>query len=109
MPTLLGCVDVLVLPSRLEGLPLVAIEAMQCGARVVATDVVGTAEAVGSDNAVDITLADWPERMAARAAAMLRGEVSQELPAHISWRVTAEREAQIYAATDNSRNPSTHL
>ena len=54
IPDLLNCVDLLVLPSSLEGLPLVVIEALSCGAYVVATNVIGTAEAVGRDNAIDL-------------------------------------------------------
>jgi glycosyltransferase involved in cell wall biosynthesis len=43
---LLDAADVFVLPSRQEGLPLAALEAMDAGLPVVGTDVVGTAEVV---------------------------------------------------------------
>lgn len=96
IPGFLNCTSVLMLPSSLEGLPLVVIEALQCGAQVVASDVVGTAEAIGKDNAIDIHDPHFVERVAARAVQMLRGEVSQQLPPHISWEATARKELAIY-------------
>jgi glycosyltransferase involved in cell wall biosynthesis len=45
--SLLGAFDVLAAPSRFEGLPLVAIEALHAGVPVVASDVAGLRDVVG--------------------------------------------------------------
>ena len=95
IPELLNCVDLLVLPSSLEGLPLVVIEALSCGAHVVATNVIGTAEAVGRENAID--LGDrFVERFTDRAVELLHGGINQQLPPEVSWTATAEKENAIY-------------
>ena len=95
IPDLLNCVDLLVLPSSLEGLPLVVIEALSCGAHVVATNVIGTAEAVGRDNAID--LGDhFVERFTDRAVELLGGNIDQQLPHEVSWTATADKEDKIY-------------
>ncbi len=95
IPDLLNCVDLLVLPSSLEGLPLVVIEALSCGAHVVATNVIGTAEAVGRENAID--LGDrFVDRFTTRAVELLRGGIDQKLPAEVSWSATADKENRIY-------------
>jgi glycosyltransferase involved in cell wall biosynthesis len=46
VPELMNCFDVVAMPSRSEGLPLAAIEAMAAGVPVVATDVGGISEVV---------------------------------------------------------------
>ena len=92
---MLNCVDLLVLPSSLEGLPLVVIEALSCGAHVVATNVIGTAEAVGRENAIDLG-DNFVDRFTDRAVLLLRGGVEQKLPPEVSWTATAEKEKRIY-------------
>lgn len=95
IPDLLNCVDLLVLPSSLEGLPLVVIEALSCGAHVVATNVIGTAEAVGRENAIDLG-DNFVDRFTDRAVQLLQSNIEQELPPEVSWTATAIKENDIY-------------
>ena len=95
IPDLLNCVDLLVLPSSLEGLPLVVIEALSCGAHVVATNVIGTAEAVGRENAIDLG-DNFVERFTDRGVQLLQGGIEQKLPREVSWTATAIKENEIY-------------
>lgn len=95
IPNLLNCVDLLVLPSSLEGLPLVVIEALSCGAKVVATNVIGTAEAVGRENAIDLG-DNFIYRFTDRAVQLLQGNIDQTLPPEVSWTATAIKENAIY-------------
>ena len=95
MPRLMNCTDVLVLPSLLEGLPLVTLEALQCGANVVATNVGGTAEGIGRENAIDLD-DSFLDNFTNRAVEMLEGRVQQSLPQHMSWEATARKENEIY-------------
>lgn len=95
IPDMLNCVDLLVLPSSLEGLPLVVIEALSCGAHVVATNVIGTAEAVGRENAIDLG-ENFVDRFTDRAVQLLYDGIDQKLPPEVSWTATAEKENRIY-------------
>ena len=95
IPDMLNCVDLLVLPSSLEGLPLVVIEALSCGAHVVATNVIGTAEAVGRENAIDLG-DNFVDRFTDRAVQLLQGGIEQKLPKEVSWTETAIKENAIY-------------
>ena len=119
LPDIMNCIDVLVLPSLNEGLPLVCAEAISCGAAVVGSDVGGIAEVIGSENVVPLVshsdngspsdnvpppgshseglsrLYDdsFVNGMAEKVVAALVGQApSQALPPDISWARTAALE-----------------
>ena len=95
MPALMNCVDVLVLPSLNEGLPLVCAEALKCGANVVGSDVGGIAEVIGRQNVVPLG-DDFVPQMAKKIVAMLNDKPQQSVPDAISWSKTTAREISFF-------------
>ncbi|MDX6642403.1 MAG: hypothetical protein QOD76_365 [Solirubrobacteraceae bacterium] len=67
----LRALDVFVLSSGWEGLPISVLEALACGIPQVATDVGGTGEAVGEDTGVLVPAHD-PEALAHALASLLK-------------------------------------
>jgi glycosyltransferase involved in cell wall biosynthesis len=100
MPALMNCIDVLVLPSINEGLPLVCAEALRCGANVVGSDVGGIAEVIGHENVVPLG-EGFERQMAEKVVEMLASRDSEEgysqpLPTEISWSRTTLLELESF-------------
>lgn len=95
MPDFYNCIDVLVLPSRNEGLPLVTVEALACGANVVGSDVGGIKEAIGIDNVFSLG-ETFVEEISERIVQMLTNKIEQPLFDKFDWRKTAMVELNIY-------------
>ena len=94
MPGIMNCIDVLVLPSLNEGLPLVCAEALACGANVVGSNVGGIPEIIGKAYTIphpdlEDTFAAW---MATKVVALLQIPEHQPLPDYISWTATSQKE-----------------
>lgn len=114
--------DIFVLPSFFEGIPLVVIEALACGNRVVLTDLPGVKEWLGevapgadiryvrlpkmrnTDEAVPEELPEFEERLA-EALALSIGQ-KETMPAdvsRISWKKIADEVEGLYGESDKSR------
>lgn len=100
MPALMNCIDVLVVPSKQEGLPLVSLEALACGANVVSSKVGGIPEVVGEENSFSLD-GDFIDNMSSRTVEMLNGAVEQHVADIFDWRKTAEKEMEVYKSTIN--------
>ena len=91
MPSVMNCIDVMVLPSLNEGLPLVCAEAINCGASVAGSDVGGVPEVIGRENVVPLG-SDLVNDMATKVVEMLHSAPVQTVPASMSWKSTAQKE-----------------
>ena len=93
MPLIMNCIDVMVLPSRNEGLPLVCAEAIRCGAVAVGADVGGVSEVVGCGHVVPHG-DGFIDAIAAKVVDALNGGSSQSVPDHLDWKKTARKELE---------------
>lgn len=103
MPSVMNCVDVMVLPSLNEGLPLVCAEAIRCGANVVGSDVGGIPEVIGKDHVVP--LGDgFLESMAGKVVGFLRAASVQSVPEKMDWKAASAIESEaIMSAVSKGR------
>lgn len=96
MPLYMNCIDVLILPSKNEGLPLVTVEALKCGANVVGSNVGGIKEVIGVDNVFDLD-ENFIENIARRVVFILEhGGLNQAISSNFDWDRTAELENKYY-------------
>lgn len=95
MPDYMNIIDVLVLPSLNEGLPLVTLEAQKCGANVVGSDVGGVSESIGKDNVFNLE-DGFVEKVARRIVDLLSISTAVVYPQEFSWENAVEKECTIY-------------
>ena len=98
MPSVMNCIDVLVLPSLNEGLPLVCAEAIRCGANVVGADVGGVAEVIGEDYVVPHG-EGFVSVMASKVVDFLNETDIQKISDAFDWAKTAEKEMSIISSS----------
>ena len=102
MPDYLNSIDVLILPSLNEGLPLITIEALSCGCKVVGSDVGGIHEVIGGENCIPLSELDFEKKFADRIVYFLSHNVQQKLDPKFDWRITAMQESDILHAILNN-------
>lgn len=97
MPDFLNAVDVLILPSKNEGLPLTVVEALACGCNVVGSLVGGIPEVIGEENCVDPNDPEFVNKFASKVLRYLDAQhrIEQSLNPIFNWNNTAEIELRI--------------
>lgn len=91
MPSVMNCIDLMILPSLNEGLPLVCAEAIRCGADVIGSDVGGISEVIGSENVIPLDK-NFVNAISLQAVRRLLNPTNQVVPSELSWYSTAAEE-----------------
>lgn len=95
MVDFMNMMDILVIPSLNEGLPLVTLEALSCGCYVVGSRVGGIPESIGIENTVSLNDPMFSHKLADRAIELLKSKPSITIDECFSWRSSAQQEFEI--------------
>ena len=90
MPNVINCMDLVVLPSKNEGLPLIVVESLACGVSVVGAKVGGIPEVLDSEFCISHGN-NFEERFANTCLKAMAKE-PQTLSSKFSWETTAHFE-----------------
>lgn len=101
MPAMMNCIDVIMLPSRNEGLGMVCAEALRCGASAVGSAVGGIAEVIGDDSVVPLLPSEtFVARFAAKINERLSFPYEYHVPSELSWEATAAKELLLMGVSE---------
>lgn len=101
IPAFMSCLNVLILPSLNEGLPLVTLEAKSCGVHVVASDVGGIRECIGEKNCFELD-DNFSSKVSNRIVEILqKGESVEPLDNSFSWNAAIQKEVKYYEQIRN--------
>ncbi|MFN6992162.1 MAG: glycosyltransferase, partial [Fervidobacterium sp.] len=96
----MNAMDVMILPSRNEGWPCVALEAQACGTCVIGSNNGGIPEAVGFSEYVIEDGVDFEKRIAERVVEVLKSGYDKEKlidrAKNYTWENTVSREIELF-------------
>jgi len=95
MPALINCMDLVLLPSKNEGLPLITLESLACGIPIIGSRVGGISESIGIENTVELNEM-FIENFSKLAIDILTSERDVKLNPMFDWSKTTQIEAQHY-------------
>lgn len=105
IPSVMNALDVLILPSKHEGLPLVVLEARTCGANVVGSNVDGIPEAIGQPENYFALDKDFVQNISSRIIEIIsKGEQPQPLSSDFSWEAAINKEYAIYKSLTKNKD-----
>lgn len=94
IPSIINCMNMVVLPSLNEGLPLISVETLACGVPMIGSNVGGIAEAIGKENVVNLD-----DKFAENMTTLIVSKLARHTPVVVgdefSWEKTGKIEKEI--------------
>ena len=95
IPSIINIMDIILLPSLNEGLPLIALESIACGTPMVSSNVGGLSEVLGKENVFDLD-DDFIRKVTERCTDIIKNNISPSpLSSRFIWTDIAKKELDI--------------